>query len=217
MANQKYELRLNSGLNFYHVASAFQKAIRRGDEHKALWYGTEFYLSNYGGYAWFRMQVMMSEDIGLAEPHLPAQINALYQTYERFKKKKNKHAPEKLPFIHAILLMCRAKKSRIVDNLLCEYMDGDLRAKMPQPEFGDEVFGMHTREGKKMGRGNDFFYEHEAHIENEGLPEEEYIVRDRVWEKYKEIDAASAAAKTKPQPQPATGSPIGEQKAFWDH
>ena len=78
----KYEMRLNSGMNFYHVASAYQKCVRRGMEHEALWFGTELYMSGYEEYAWFRLRVMVSEDIGLANPTLPAQVDALDRDWE---------------------------------------------------------------------------------------------------------------------------------------
>lgn len=180
----KYEMRLNSGMNFYHVASAYQKCVRRGMEHEALWFGTELYMSGYEEYAWFRLRVMVSEDIGLANPTLPAQVDALYRTYLDFKKKKNKHQPEKLQYVHALLLAVRSAKSRLVDNKLGHYFD--LRYTMDTPELPDFVFDMHTIEGRKMKRGNQHFFDESAHIENAGLDlvPDEFEVRDqmmRLW------------------------------------
>lgn len=195
----KYKLVLESGINFFTASSAFQKCIRRGMEHEALWFGTEFYLSGYAEYAWFRMRVMVSEDIGLAEPNLPAQFNALYENYCEFKKKKNNNGPERLPFVHAIMLLARCDKSRMVDNLLCEYMFLRDTVEVPNldsPEM-DFVWDMHTHKGKKLGRGNDHFYEEAAQITNipEHLQEEEFHIRDRVWEKYQEDDKKQAQAQ----------------------
>ena len=102
------------------------------------------------------------------------------------KKEKNKHAPEKLPFIHAVLLIVRSPKSRIVDNLLCQYFD--LRSNMPTPEFDDYVYCLHTIEGKKKGRGNKHFYEDAAIITND-IMVDEYIVRDKVAIQYYDRDA----------------------------
>ena len=179
-----FKLQLESGLNFFHVSSAFQKCVRRGMQHEALWFGTELFISGFEEYAWFRMLVMASEDVGIAEPQTAVQINSLYETYKIFKKKKNKHGPERLPFVNAILTLIRSNKSRMVDNLLCEYMF--LRDSVEQPELPDFVFDMHTREGKKMGRGNEFFYEESALINNvpEWIFKEEFEVRDRVKAKY---------------------------------
>ena len=74
-----YEMKTKSGLDFYTCSSAFQKFIRRGSEHEALWFGTELYISGYDEYVWFRMKVIVSEDIGLANPNIVCQINSLYQ------------------------------------------------------------------------------------------------------------------------------------------
>lgn len=181
-----YKLQTVSGHSFYTVASAIQKYVRRGDEHKALYWFSELFMSGFDNYAWKRIRVMVSEDIGLANPELPAQIHALYQNYLEMKKEKNKHAPEKLPFIHAVLLIVRSPKSRIVDNLLCQYFD--LRNNMPTPEFDDYVYCLHTIEGKKKGRGNKHFYEDAATITNDIMPEE-YDVRDKVAQQYYDRDA----------------------------
>jgi replication-associated recombination protein RarA len=193
MAN--YEMRLNSGMNFYHVASAYQKCVRRGMEHEALWFGTELYMSGYAEYAWFRLRVMVSEDIGLANPSLPAQVDALYRTYLDFKKKKNKHQPEKLQYVHALLLAVRSKKSRLVDNKLGHYFD--LRYTMETPELPDFVFDMHTIEGKRKGRGNQHFFDESAHIENAGtdLVPDEFEVRDLMMRLWNEDDDRRKQAK----------------------
>ena len=191
----KYEMRLNSGMNFYHVASAYQKCVRRGMEHEALWFGTELYMSGYEEYAWFRLRVMVSEDIGLANPTLPAQVDALYRTYLDFKKKKNKHQPEKLQYVHALLLAVRSAKSRLVDNKLGHYFD--LRYTMDTPELPDFVFDMHTIEGKRKGRGNQHFFDESAHIENAGLDlvPDEFEVRDLMMRLWNEDDDRRAKAK----------------------
>ena len=109
-----FENRTVGGRDFWEASSAFQKAIRRGDEEEALYWAVEFY--DGGGrltsYCWNRMFVMVSEDIGLANPHLPQQIWSLYQIFKYFNGSKNPHAPEKLHFIHAVLLLVRSEKSR---------------------------------------------------------------------------------------------------------
>jgi replication-associated recombination protein RarA len=181
-----YKLETIGGHSFYTVASAIQKYVRRGDEHKALYWFSELFMSGFDNYAWKRIKVMVSEDVGLANPMLPAQIHALYQTYVEMKKEKNKHCPEKLPFVHAVLLLVRSPKSRIVDNLLCQYFD--LRNNIQTPEFDDYVYCLHTIEGKKKGRGNRHFYEEAATITNDVMPDE-YEIRDKVAQQYYDRDA----------------------------
>lgn len=174
-----------NGSNFFHVSSAFQKSIRRYDEHRALFYATELELSGQIDYVWYRMFVISSEDIGLADPDIPVRLKALHEIYEMHKAKKNKHKPERLPFVHAVMMLTRAKKSRIVDNKLCMYYD--LRNEIPHPDFPDYTFDMHTKEGKAKGRGNDYFYFESAKIENVGIKAvpDEYKIRDLVWNLYR--------------------------------
>jgi replication-associated recombination protein RarA len=185
-SKNKYKMTTKSGLDFYVVASAFQKAVRRCDVQQAMYWGTELYISGYDEYAWSRIIIMVSEDIGIAEPNMPAQIYSLYEFYSMLKKKKNKHTPERLQFIHAINLIARSRKSRLVDNYLGMYFDK--RNVHGQPEIPDYVYDMHTMKGKILKRGNDHFFEHSALINNcpESLQEEEYALRDhmqKVWSK----------------------------------
>ncbi|WP_226591626.1 hypothetical protein [Microseira wollei] len=99
-------LKTTNGYNFSEVASAFQKSIRRGIEAEALYWGTELDQSGYGEYVWKRMRIIVSEDIGLAEPMLPAVIWSLYQMWVAHRQKKDeKHHPERLFLIHGILLL----------------------------------------------------------------------------------------------------------------
>jgi hypothetical protein len=42
------------------VASALQKAIRRGNEREALFWASELDLAGYGGYVWKRLRIIAS-------------------------------------------------------------------------------------------------------------------------------------------------------------
>lgn len=176
------------GSNFFHVSSAFQKSIRRCDEHRALYYATELDLSGEIDYVWYRLFVMASEDIGMADSYIPGRLKALHDIYLFLKAKNNKHKPERLPFVNAVILMARAKKSRLVDNKLCLYYD--LRDTIPKPEYIDAVFDMHTKEGRAKNRGNDHFYIHSAAIANydPARVPDEFSVRNYVWNQYRKKD-----------------------------
>jgi len=50
------------GYDYYEVASALQKSIRRGLEDDALFWATELYISDYAAHAWKRLLVIASED-----------------------------------------------------------------------------------------------------------------------------------------------------------
>src|SRR5437764_5397212 len=84
------------------VVSALQKCIRRGRVDDALYWATDMYLTGYDEYCWKRLRIMASEDVGPAEPRLPATIAALYATHADLKKKKDEaHDPQRLMLDHA--------------------------------------------------------------------------------------------------------------------
>ena len=162
-------LKTTNGYHFSEVASALQKSIRRGIEEEALYWGTELDKSGYGEYVWKRMRIIVSEDIGLAEPILPAIIWSLYQMWVAQRKKKDeKHHPERLFLIHGILLLVRAKKSRIVDHATVIYYSGNL----PHLEIPDYALDKHTMRGRRMKRGFEHFFTEGIKLENEAdLPD----------------------------------------------
>jgi replication-associated recombination protein RarA len=154
--------------DFFECSSAFQKAIRRGDERIALFFGGELYCSGYSNYAWKRIKVIVSEDIGLANPNAVTQIDALYNNWQDIKEKNLEEAI--IPFTHAILLLSRSPKSRLVDNAKMYILKSD-----ENPEIPDYALDVHTRRGKKMGRSYDFFLQEGRKLNNEIVnPEDEY-------------------------------------------
>jgi replication-associated recombination protein RarA len=100
------------GFSGYQVTSALQKCIRRGLEKDALFWATELWETcDQTGreYVWHRLRVIASEDIGLADNNACVQVSALYANFTR-------RPNEKLFLWHAVLLLARAPKSRIVDH-----------------------------------------------------------------------------------------------------
>jgi hypothetical protein len=101
-----FERTTRKGYDLFEVASAFQKSVRRGDEETAMYFAVELFESGYDEYLWKRMKIITSEDVGLAEPALPATIGALYAMYVDQKKKKDAaNRPERLFLVHAVLLL----------------------------------------------------------------------------------------------------------------
>jgi len=150
------------GYDFYEVASAFQKCIRRGLEEDALYWGIELYESGYKDYCWKRMVIMSSEDVGLGEPSVIVQMMALKESFYYLNGMKD-YSAQKLPFTQAIVLLSRCRKSRYIDHAITvnwHKHDTEMKA------FQDWVFDPHTRRGKAMGRGEDFFYKESAKIAN---------------------------------------------------
>jgi len=118
------------GFNGYQVTSAMQKCIRRGLEKEALFWATELWEScNEAGreYVWHRLRVIASEDVGLADNNACVQVGVLY---ENFQRRPN----EKLFLWHAVLLLARAPKSRIVDHAGIAAVRGD-RTGRTIPDF----------------------------------------------------------------------------------
>jgi len=130
-----------------------------------MFWAIELYESGYQKYVWKRMLVMISEDVGLAMPEGPAVIAALKGIYEDFAAKNDRHKPEKLHFVHALQYLLRAKKSRYIDLSISVHWSQWHREKGVK-EVPDFAFDMHTRKGKKMGRGLDHFYEEGMLIDN---------------------------------------------------
>lgn len=169
MANN-YEIKTRNGYDFFEVASAFQKSIRRCDEKYSMFWAVELYESNYQKYAWKRMLIMASEDVGLGDPNCIANMVALKASYDYLVSLNDKHKPEKLPFTQAVLYLTHCKKSRYVDLAISVYWDKNATEKLEVPDY---VFDMHTRKGKSMGRGLDHFYNEAAKINNANkLPNE---------------------------------------------
>lgn len=173
-----YQLTTKNGYDFFECTSSFQKSIRRGDEDNALFWAVELYISNYAEYVWKRMFVMLSEDIGLSNPVLPQQVWALYGIYSQLQKKADKHEPEKLHFIHAVLLLVRSPKSRLVDWALIHAFRKH-NDNLIEPM--DCALDKHTRRGKQMGRGFDHFFAEGCKLENwkQQNREQEYMDSSR--------------------------------------
>lgn len=116
---QKYhgfELRTKNNTPLDQVVSGIQKAIRQGNEERALYFMQELIDSGFINYFWRRISVITLEDIGMADPNAPILINSLAQMNERLNNKKeykDTYAPGM-----AVIYLCRAPKSREVDYAL---------------------------------------------------------------------------------------------------
>jgi replication-associated recombination protein RarA len=148
------------------VVSALQKAIRRGLEDDALYWAVELDESGWGEYCWSRLFVILSEDCGLAAPGLAAEVRALYENWHLLRKRgrgrssgrATSQGAERLPLIHAVLLLARTSKSQIVVNAAIWHThlaQSGIRSK----EVPDIAIDKHTLAGKKRGRGWAHFFD----------------------------------------------------------
>lgn len=163
------------GYAFSEVASALQKSIRRGLEEDSLYWAAELDRSGYGQYVWKRLIMITSEDVGLAEPNMPANIRALYDTWTETKKRKDPRNPERMFMVHAVLLLVRAKKSRICDHAKMWAFSDHIEWR----EIPDVALDKHTLRGKRMGRGFEHFFTEGQHLENPADIPDEYYDRAR--------------------------------------
>ena len=174
-----YQMKTKKGYDFFEVSSAFQKSIRRGLEEDALYWAAEMYHSNFDEYLWKRLRVITCEDVGLAEPHLMATIQALYQTYQDIKKKKKDQSSqpsERLMLVQAVMLLCRAQKSRVICHASIHFFRTHDFNHKPIPDF---AYDQHTRKGKAMKRGLPHFFDEGAKLENMAEIEGEELYLER--------------------------------------
>jgi len=162
------------------VASALQKAIRRGKEREALFWATELALAGYENYVWKRLRVIASEDVGLADPTAAMTVRALYENWLETKKAKHE---EPLFLVHAVCLLARAPKSGIVVHAWMAFYEGDRQAM--GMEIPDEALDMHTARGRRMGRGKEHFLEEAGRLENETLPDPYFAEGASAWTRKK--------------------------------
>jgi replication-associated recombination protein RarA len=152
------------GYDFYELLSALQKDIRRCNEYPALHWAIE--LESFNSKAlWNRLKVIASEDIGVADSMASILIDTLERQY--FDAEARKDSSKRLFLVHAILYLARAKKSRIVDDLLITaYGNKNLGEKLEIPDY---ALDNHTFKGRKMGRTAKYFVEESSKVANEGL------------------------------------------------
>lgn len=145
--------------------SAMQKCIRRGLEEDALFWATELDIAGYGAYVWKRLQIIASEDIGLADSNVCVQVRALYENWVEQRKnvpKERRNATGRIFLVHAIFICARAKKSRMVDTATITIYESE-RAQREIPDF---ALDMHTAKGRGAMRGADHFFKVGAAIKN---------------------------------------------------
>lgn len=173
----KYKLTTAKGYDFFEVSSAMQKSIRRGIEDEAMYWAVELFNSNYAEYVWKRLRIIASEDVGLAEPLVVPTVAALYQHHKlQATNKEDKNKPERLFLTHAVLLLCRAQKSRVVDHALLYHWQRHAHLHQPIPDY---ALDKHNERGRKLGRGWLHFFEVGTRLENRGTVPHEELYRDR--------------------------------------
>ena len=147
--------------------SAFIKSIRRCLVDDAIYWGTALVKLGKADVVWRRMFIHLSEDIGVADKTLPANIAALYQNYQILSvpgaTSFESPGAERLPLVHAIMLMALAQKSRAVDNATIVHFCGEEEER----KIPDYCIDYHSPLGRRMGRDVHHFFTEAGKIENE--------------------------------------------------
>jgi len=164
------------------VASAMQKAIRRGEERPALFWASELDLAGYGNYVWKRLRIIASEDVGLADPDAVQTVRALWENWQDAKKAKDEGAMP-LFLAHAVLVLVRAKKSGVALYATFAFWMGDRKGM--GMEIPDHALDLFTARGRRMGRkgeaGKRFFLDESGKLANEKLPNPYREEGGRAW------------------------------------
>ena len=161
MGSGPWSLHTRDGFHCDEVVSALQKSIRRGDSDGALTWAHQLNVSGYGAWAWRRLFIIVSEDIGLAEPSAPAVVAGLWTASQVLLANQRNPAPgEKvshpwLQLLQATAYLARCPKNRELADL-CSVLEFRIqRGEMPQ--IPDVAKDMHTSAGRAMGRGSVHF------------------------------------------------------------
>ena len=176
------------------VASALQKSIRRGLEQEALYWASELDLAGYPDYVFRRLRIIASEDVGMADPMVAVQVRALSLNFAEQRKhnktsKSGTRSGKRLFLAQAVMVLCRARKSRMVDHAVMAVWEGE----RPRLEVPDWALDKHTARGRKLGRGEDHFFDEGARIENAADLDDPYADEGR---------AARTALCRRPRPEP---------------
>lgn len=152
------------------VASALQKAIRRGDGRLAGYWTIELFESNYKEYLWRRLLTISAEDCAGI---ITREIEALYHGWQMIDRQKK--GGGRIFCAKAALILAAAPKCRDADHLTnlvydrqaidAATLERDLdEARKSAEPIPDYAFDCHTMTGKCAGKTKrDFFMEeHDA-------------------------------------------------------
>jgi hypothetical protein len=96
---------------------------------------------------------------------LPTTIAALYATDTDLRKKKDEaHAPQRLQFVHAVIVLATARKNRVVDHALIHHFGNHATLKRDIPDW---ALDKHTARGKRLDRGAEHFFAEGIKLANE--------------------------------------------------
>ena len=159
------------GYDFFEVASAMQKAIRRNDPKVAGFFALELFHSGYQYYAWRRLLTISAEDC--YGDSITTEIFNLYRSYVLINEGKSEEEMKGRIFMSkAVLILCRTSKCRDADhlqNLIYDkevLTDEEIQAaiKIDHGEIMDippYAYDVHTKRGRYLGKTKEQFFREE--------------------------------------------------------
>jgi replication-associated recombination protein RarA len=149
MAAKPYKIDVIGGYEFSEVASSLQKCLRRGYEYEASFWVYILHESSYYKYAWKRLLIVASEDVGNGSPEIAQLVHSLQQNYHYCITSVNRGKNDALVFLlQAVMAICRAEKSREADSLAnlirTRYEQGE------RLEVQSYALDMHTKRGREI-------------------------------------------------------------------
>ena len=150
-----------------------------------MYWGVELYESGFIPYAWKRMFVISTEDIGLANPNATVVLNSLYWQYEKLSESKNDRKKQnRLPYVQAILYLVHSPKSRHTDWALNYYFDSHLFIDSKRKQIPDYALDVHNRRGKKMGKTIQDFFDEGSIVNNHKIIENEEFYKEQCMKRW---------------------------------
>jgi len=136
--------------------SALQKAIRRGRNLEAIYWGHELW-EKFPAYFWRRMMVIVSEDCA-ATPDAAVQVGQLAMNAQLASKNFARGQCGGIIEAQAILVACRAPKSK--EALDAVSLVREAKTKGFRIEPPDYAVDLHTSRGKRSGKDIQHFIDH---------------------------------------------------------
>ncbi len=149
------------------LKSCLQKTIRRGMSEASMYWALRLAEANSWS-CWRRLSVIADEDVG--QPEAIVAVNVLYKKFMAMKKgakEKELSWDAKRCVVTAAKILAESPKDRRADEFL-ELMEAIEKnpdsnmlksAKAMIDTIPDEALDMHTIQGRKLGRGDLFWYE----------------------------------------------------------
>lgn len=148
---EEFEPTLRDGTPLKDAVSALIKELRRGHELEAHWWVKQLEESGFWRYAWRRLLIACSEEIGVANPVAVVAVRALYENYTTMQKESRAPRPDESILAMAVQLVCQSPKSRAADDLLNVHrvLAGRWGWKPGIPSYAVDL---HTKEGRRQPR-----------------------------------------------------------------